>query len=102
VIPIVNRDPGDENPPRLRDVLHTISEALPAPKTEMGGMTRDELWDAVELLSRLMSEAVRRRLALDVFDTLDVARAMTLAMYSTTDRPEHSERVAAAGGGDAA
>jgi hypothetical protein len=46
------------------------------------------------VLSRLMGEATRRRLPADVFDNLDVARAMALAMYSTADRAGHSERVA--------
>jgi hypothetical protein len=89
--PIIDRDPGDET---IREVLHAVDDLLPAPKVDFSGMTKDELWDAVGVLSRLMGEATRRRLPADVFHNLDVARAMALAMYSTADRAGHSERVA--------
>jgi hypothetical protein len=48
-------------------------------------MSRDELWHAVEVQSRVLGEAARRGLADDVYTALDVARAMTLAMYSTVE-----------------
>jgi hypothetical protein len=90
--PIIDRDPGDET--RIREVLHAVDDLLPAPKVDFSGMTRDELWDAISVLSRLMTEATRRRLPQDVFEKLDVARGVTLGLYSTADRAGHSERVA--------
>jgi hypothetical protein len=78
----------------MRTALHGVDDALPEPKVDLSGLTKDELWEAVNVLGRLMGEATRRRLASDVFGSLDVARAVALAMYSTTDRPGHSEQVA--------
>jgi hypothetical protein len=89
--PIIDRDPGDET---IREVLHAVDDLLPAPKVDFSGMTKDELWDAISVLSRLMTEATRRRLPQDVFEKLDVARGVTLGLYSTADRVGHSERVA--------
>jgi hypothetical protein len=51
-------------------------------------MDADELWEAVGVLSRVMREAKRRNLPLDMFRDLDMARAIVLGMFSTATRYE--------------
>lgn len=81
----------------IREVLHAVSDILPKPINPPVLMSRAELWDSVEVLSRLMGEVTRRGLGSDVFDTIDLARCMTLAMFATADRDQgHSTRVPAA------
>ncbi|HXH35238.1 MAG TPA: hypothetical protein VNJ54_12645 [Plantibacter sp.] len=46
-------------------------------------MSADELWDAIGVLSRVLREANRRQLPADLYGKLDVARGVTLGMYST-------------------
>jgi hypothetical protein len=67
--------------------MHSIRVTAPTPDRIAARMSRDELWHAVEVQSRVMGEAARRGLADDVYTALDVARAMTLAMYSTVEQP---------------
>jgi hypothetical protein len=75
----------------MRELTHANPDATLPPRLtvapDLSAMSRDELWDAVDSLSRVMTEATRRRLPAEVFARLDVARAMALAMYSTAPEP---------------
>ena len=65
-------------PMRMVDALDDdIRARIAAP------MSKDDLWDSVEAISRLLGEASRRRLPADVYARLDLARAVALGMYST-------------------
>ncbi len=48
-------------------------------------MSKDQLWQAVETLSRLLGEAHARQLPGDVTGHIDLARGVALGMYGTAD-----------------
>ncbi len=48
-------------------------------------MSKDQLWQAVESLSRLLGEAHARQLPPDLTHPLDLARAVALGLYGTAD-----------------
>ena len=78
----------------MREVKTGVDSKLPEPRSSVGAaMSKDELWEAVDVLSRVMGESVRRRLPGDVFDRLDVARGVVLAMFATASSDGHSVRV---------
>lgn len=66
--------------------LRALPDPMPAVEP-LASMGRDELWHAVEVLSRLMTEAHRRKLTPEHFRKLDVARMVVLGMYSTAPVP---------------
>lgn len=67
----------------MRTALHGVTNELPPPMPD--AMTREELWQAVEIQSRLMTEALRRNMPHDLRESLELGRAVTLAMYCTVD-----------------
>ena len=72
-------------PPRMH-------RQLDEPRTA-ARMTKDDLWTAVEWMTRLLGEARRRDLPDDLYARLDVARAVGLGMYSTAEPSGFSVRV---------
>ena len=74
----------------MREIRHGDSLAALPPRmlepvdedTRADVMTRDELWEAGEVLSRLMTTASRQRLSGEVFEAFDQARMYALALYT--------------------
>ncbi len=54
-------------------------------------MSKDDLWLAIETLSRLLDEAYARHLPADVTGTFHQARGVAIAMYATVE--EYSVKV---------
>ncbi len=59
----------------------------------MRPLSKTELWDAIESLNRLHTEAACRELPDDLIVAIDQARAVAVGMYTTALDGGHSVKV---------